>query len=435
MQVQFNDSGVFGADPNFLYNKATDGIGLGTTPKPWGAGQFAIDLGSSAHLRGDSATAEIGTNLYYDGTNWRYRLNGTGGLIQTTTAGSAFNVAFAPTGVAGAVATPVNKFGVDLTGNAFAAGTYRGGDATVALPTFSFSNHPDTGIYWDSGSSAMAMAVGGLFAYRFSNTFFSMGGGLGIAWGSGANPLSGDLALMRESAGTVQINSTTRDDYRDLALRSQYVNGNITFNGAGRRIYVRDTVGPLGDRTLFQSADLNHNTIFGALPNGTGATAAIQVYGKSDPNITGTPYGDLRINASFVQITSASLGPAAGGAAPPVLPVQFLVAGIPHYIGIDGSWTFGGGIAAKYYYAGAYSGPAAFQYYQTLGVTPGSTITSISAIQGQIIRILVNGGGAITLPAGVKWADGSPVWGTTYTMVSGWTDGGTYWLTTLPFST
>lgn len=92
-------------------------------------------------------------------------------------------------------------------------------------------------------------------------------------------------------------------------------------------------------------------------------------------------------------------------------------------------------VIGSYSWLGAWNGALDFRNYQTYGVGPGSTITSMAAAVGQIVRILVAGGGAIAMPAGIKWADGSPTWGTTYTLISGWTDSGTFWMSTTPFST
>ena len=66
------------------------------------------------------------------------------------------------------------------------------------------------------------------------------------------------------------------------------------------------------------------------------------------------------------------------------------------------------------------NGPLDFRQYQTIGVTNGSVITAITFAQtGQVARILVAGGGAITLPAtGMRLPQGGAVWGGTYTLVS-----------------
>jgi hypothetical protein len=94
-----------------------------------------------------------------------------------------------------------------------------------------------------------------------------------------------------------------------------------------------------------------------------------------------------------------------------------------------------GAVSGGYSYLASYSGALDFRTMQTFGVAAGSTITTMTALAGQICRILVNGNGLINLPSSVKWADGSPVWGTTSTIVSMWTDGGTFWATTTPYNT
>jgi hypothetical protein len=93
-------------------------------------------------------------------------------------------------------------------------------------------------------------------------------------------------------------------------------------------------------------------------------------------------------------------------------------------------------VSGGYSNAGAYSGALDFRNIQTYGVNPGSAISAIYCAPGQVFRILVNGSGAITLPA-VKWTTGSPVWGTTYTVISCFSPdgGGTIFATTMPFTT
>jgi hypothetical protein len=98
--------------------------------------------------------------------------------------------------------------------------------------------------------------------------------------------------------------------------------------------------------------------------------------------------------------------------------------------------VLGAAVIGGYAWKGAWNGALDFRTAQTFGVGPASTITSMAGAGGQIVRILVAGGGSIAMPASVKWADGSPTWGTTYTLISGWTDGGgTFWMSTTPFST
>jgi hypothetical protein len=91
-------------------------------------------------------------------------------------------------------------------------------------------------------------------------------------------------------------------------------------------------------------------------------------------------------------------------------------------------------MSGGYQYIGGYNGGIDFRTKQTYGVTPGSAITSMVGAVGQICRLFVNGSGSITLPSNIKWADGSPVWGSVWTIISMWYDGGTFFATTMPFS-
>lgn len=97
--------------------------------------------------------------------------------------------------------------------------------------------------------------------------------------------------------------------------------------------------------------------------------------------------------------------------------------------------TQGYSFSGRYSYLGAYSGALDFRTCQTFGVAAGSSISAMTAVAGQICRIIVAGSGLISVPAVVRWAAGNPLWGTTYTIVTFWTDGSSYWGTTMPFNT
>jgi hypothetical protein len=94
-------------------------------------------------------------------------------------------------------------------------------------------------------------------------------------------------------------------------------------------------------------------------------------------------------------------------------------------------------VSGGYAWAGAYSGALDFRAAQTYGVSPGSSISACYCANGQVFRILVSGNGAITMPSTTKWTTGSPVWGTTATVVSCFSPdgGGTLLATTMPFTT
>jgi hypothetical protein len=190
-------------------------------------------------------------------------------------------------------------------------------------------------------SDAVTCEFGNNLYYDSAGWKFRNAGAGAILYLNTATPSAPYMALSFAPAGAAG-GAATPAIAMSVDTTATWITGNLNFNGVGRRIGVRDTTGPLGDRTLFQCADVNHNTILGVLPNGTAALAAIQVYNNSNPNANGTCYGDIRINASTVQITSAAAGPAAGGAAPAVLPITFNVNSVLHTINVDGSWSLGG---------------------------------------------------------------------------------------------
>jgi len=98
--------------------------------------------------------------------------------------------------------------------------------------------------------------------------------------------------------------------------------------------------------------------------------------------------------------------------------------------GVTEGWAFSG----RYTWLASYSGGLDFRQSKTFGMNTGSTVTAMSASTGQICRIIVGGGGSISLPNVIRWAAGNPLWGAAYTMITLWYDGGTFWGTTMPFN-
>jgi hypothetical protein len=92
-------------------------------------------------------------------------------------------------------------------------------------------------------------------------------------------------------------------------------------------------------------------------------------------------------------------------------------------------------VSGGYVWLGSFTGGFDMRTAQTVGCSAGSVCQGLYGYAGQICRILVSGNGSISMPAGVKWADGHPVWGTTFTIINMWTDGQYFWATTVPFST
>lgn len=103
--------GTDGAFPIKLYPNGTakatldtaGNLGLGVTPSAWGSGQGVVQLQSGALWAYNSSNLSVAVNVYQDGSNERYVLNGYASQFWQN-AGS-FNWKTYPSGTAGAVAT------------------------------------------------------------------------------------------------------------------------------------------------------------------------------------------------------------------------------------------------------------------------------------------------------------------------------------------
>jgi len=87
-----------------------------------------------------------------------------------------------------------------------------------------------------------------------------------------------------------------------------------------------------------------------------------------------------------------------------------------------------------------YGGPAAFtpdfRIAQTIGIQPGSSITTVVLVTGQVARIYVNGPGAVPYPASWHIQQGGAVWGLAFTVINLWThDGTNIFATFTPYDT
>ena len=468
-QVQYNDNGGFGASAGFVFDKntnkamlgsggATAGLSVGTTTRAWASGQMAIDIGVAGHLRSDANTIEMGVNLFYDGA-WKYRTAGPGSLAFSSIGGGVarFGVFMAPTGAAGGAASLSTKFNVDGVGNVGHPVAARVGWSTTAegdgAPDVAITRDSanmlqvNTGVVGTLADVKMRIAYAGWVAatatdwiglspnsfafnystgntYNFSNTQVSVKAGNPIAWWNTAQSAY-DVAIRSRSAapGVVEIDSNTVGDYRDLKARN--ITAVITINAAA--ITCTGSVGtiaagPTGGYFMQYAWSGGADAAYIAFHRPGNFAALFGLDTDNQWKVGGWSYGAvsykiLHEGNSFIIDVNSNL--TFGGKA---------VYGTGQLIG--------GSVAGRYTNLGAVNGAVNVALNQTIGVNAASVISSVVAQAGQVFRILVNGSGAITMPTGTKWTTGSPVWGTTYTIVSCFTpDSTTIFASTMPFAT
>ena len=94
-------------------------LGLGVTPSAWGGIFRTMQLGSDGAWVGGRTDSQnqawIGTNAYYDGSNWIYKAATTAG--QMLIKGNEFQFLIAPTGSIGGTATFTQAMTLDANGN------------------------------------------------------------------------------------------------------------------------------------------------------------------------------------------------------------------------------------------------------------------------------------------------------------------------------
>jgi hypothetical protein len=93
-------------------------LGLGVTPSAWGSNFRALQVGQSGYLFSGTATTfmDIGSNAYFDGSNYKYVVNGTAGQFVVNNAGK-FEWLQAPSGTAGNNITFTTSMVLDSSGN------------------------------------------------------------------------------------------------------------------------------------------------------------------------------------------------------------------------------------------------------------------------------------------------------------------------------
>jgi hypothetical protein len=343
---------------------------------------------------------------------------------------------------------------LDRTGRGGMLAPFRIFDGTISQPGLGFNNEVGLGI-WRSGTGVMQFVAAGVNLFRIDS-------GLGAAVSPTKLAVYGEEQFrvpgskwwrVSDIGGNLRFMPSATADAEDWDAAKGLIfdtAGGLTIAGG---MAVGTNVSITGNLTLGPNANLN-----------TGPTGVLTVSGCSGSfNVASAP-AKLSINnagaagdASYMCFSRIGQfytyfgldidnqlkfgGGSFGTSVQNILHTGnsfTLVAGYhldasTRNINSTGSFT-AGSVMGAYQYKGAFNSSWDFRIAQTIGVTPGSTITSILLLGGQVGRILVNGGGSINLPAGVKLASGT-AWGTTYSIVSMWGGGGTdIWATVTPYS-
>jgi hypothetical protein len=303
------------------------------------------------------------------------------------------------------------------TTDALSAGRLLTTDGTAAAPALSFASSPNTG-FFQALPGYIGYAGGGTFALRFGVNDFVVGPAFRLGWAN-ATFTAYTTVLYESTPGTLEINNGTVGTYRDLNVRNLTGSGIVSGAGTTGAIAVASPAGAYLQTFGVSGAGNAAYMVF----QRAGAFAGL--FGLDTDNqwkIGGWSYGAV----SYRILHEGN---------------AFTIDANSNLIMAVASRTLRAGALVGSYLlvsASAYSGPLNFGSgaagVQTAGLVAGSVISSIATAPGQVFRILVSGAAGITLPAATKWAVGSPTWGPTYTIISGFShDGSLIFASTTPF--
>ena len=188
-------------------------LGLGVTPSAWGgSNRGVIDLGTAGAVM---ASTSVGTatsyNAYFDGTNWVYKLSGSGATRYTSTS-TTHAWYTAPSGTAGDAISFTQAMTLDASGNLLLGTTSSDGSRLRVY-----------GAYQTLGDGAYEGLIG-------KASSLVSGGGLGdFAVRSAANLVfatNGGTERMRiDTSGNVGIGTSSPGSRLDVAGSISSVNG------------------------------------------------------------------------------------------------------------------------------------------------------------------------------------------------------------------
>jgi len=334
---------------------------------------------------------------------------------------------------------------LDRTGRGGMSAPFRIFDGTITQPGLSFNNETGLGL-WRSGSGVMQLVAGGTNYFRVDSVLGAAVSPLKLAiYGEHQIRAPGQKWWqVKNGGGMVSFTPSTTADAEDWDSAHGFAintDGNVSLSGVltCSQILIPPTIDISANGATISSLFMFIGST-GAISADTGESHKLEV--KSAGGV-----GD----AAFMAFHRAGLHAAifgidtdnkwkVGGWSMGVNAYQILHENNSFIIDAFGNLNAGGkfvqsnAFGAGYTFLGTHSGELNPGLYQTYGMNVGSNVSSIIRIPGQVFRFLVIGNGPIILPPYVKLASGT-AWGTTYSMVSMWTDGTTIWGTVTPYST
>lgn len=187
-------TGVVNLGSNQFYKDANGRIGVGVVPSAWsGAVPLAVDFSGGGYVSANSGGGVyVGTNLYYNGTNWIYKTTAAGGIVSFDPGGSSTWYR-AASGSAGATAALVTLMQLDTSGNlAFNSGYGSAATAYGCRAWVNFNGTTSPGTIRSSGNVSSVTKNGtGDYTVNFTNSMpdvnYSMVGCCSYVIGGGAS--------------------------------------------------------------------------------------------------------------------------------------------------------------------------------------------------------------------------------------------------------
>ena len=109
-------------------------LGVGVTPSAWAGGYKAAQVVYGALANNGGAFTSVNQNCFYDGSNWKYIINGN--ATQLSTGNGTFQFNIAPSGTAGNAITFTQALTLDASGNLLLGGTSAGASSAASLAIF-----------------------------------------------------------------------------------------------------------------------------------------------------------------------------------------------------------------------------------------------------------------------------------------------------------